>query len=87
VLGAPTLRNTRVRACNSQRKNSRPIVFFEAASSGLSMSLMGWQRQYPAFGCSRSAGIWFVSVVATCERPLATSMTFETGIGEGQVPG
>jgi hypothetical protein len=38
-----------------------------AASPGMSVSLMGRQREYAAFGCSRSAGTLPRSVIATCE--------------------
>ena len=37
---------------------------------------MGRERQFVAFGCSRSAGILCRATVATRERPLSLSLTF-----------
>lgn len=42
------------------------------------MSLQGWQRQFAAFGCSRSAVTLLRSVISTRERPLSPSLTFST---------
>jgi hypothetical protein len=36
----------------------------------------GRERQFVAFGCSRSAGILCRAMVATRERPLSLSLTF-----------
>jgi len=39
-------------------------------------SAQGRERQFVAFGCSRSAGILCRAMVATRERPLSLSLTF-----------
>jgi len=39
------------------------------------MSAWGRQREYTAFGCSRSAGILSRSMLAACERLLLLSLT------------
>ena len=44
-----------------------PAGSFAATRSGQRMSLQGRQREYAAFGCSRSAGTLPRSVIATCE--------------------
>jgi hypothetical protein len=40
------------------------------------MSLTGRQRQFEAFGCSRSAGVLRRAMVATRERLLSLSLAF-----------
>jgi hypothetical protein len=40
------------------------------------MAGKGRERQFVAFGCSRSAGILCRAMVATRERPLSPSLTF-----------
>ena len=49
---------------------------FRAINSILRRSLMGRQREYAVFGCSRSAEILSRPKLATCERLLSLSLTF-----------
>ncbi len=49
----------------------QPVVFRVPLRSA-----SGRERQFVAFGCSRSAGILCRAMVATRERPLSLSLTF-----------
>ncbi len=51
---------------------------FRATNSRLAKTATGRQCEYAPFVCSRSAGIFSRSMLATCERPLSLSLTFSS---------